>query len=134
VPAGVDHLAIAVHRLDESVPRWERQLGASASPPEEVPSQRVRVRFLDVGNTHLEFLEPASPESPISKFLEGRKEGMHHVAFAVPSVDRKLAELQAAGARVIDTVSRPGARGRRVGFAHPSAFGGVLVEFVEAPA
>lgn len=129
----LDHLAIAVHSLSEAVPRWERQLQASASPPEEVPSQRVRVVFLDVGNTHLEFLEPAAPDSPIAKFLEGRKEGMHHVAFAVPNVDRKLSELQAAGARVIDTVSRPGARGRRVGFAHPSAFGGVLVEFVEGP-
>ncbi|HEV2449947.1 MAG TPA: methylmalonyl-CoA epimerase [Thermoplasmata archaeon] len=129
----LDHLAIAVHSLADAVPRWERQLEASASPPEEVPTQRVRVAFLDVGNTHLEFLEPAAADSPIAKFLEGRKEGMHHIAFAVPSVDRKLAELQAAGVRVIDSVARPGARGRRVGFAHPSAFGGVLVEFVEGP-
>ncbi|MCI4341807.1 MAG: methylmalonyl-CoA epimerase [Thermoplasmata archaeon] len=128
----VDHLAIAVHRLSEAVPRWEQQLGAAASPPEEVPSQRVRAVFLDVDNTHLEFLEPTSEDSPIARFLAQRGEGMHHIAFAVPNVDRKLAELARAGVRLIDTVSRPGARGRQVGFCHPSAFGGVLVEFVEA--
>ncbi len=127
----VDHLGIAVHDLASALARWERTLGSAASPPEEVPSQRVRVAFLEVGETHLEFLEPTDPASPIGRFLESRGEGLHHVAFLVPSVDRKLAEVSAEGGRLIDSVSRPGARGRRVGFVHPSAFGGVLVEFVE---
>jgi methylmalonyl-CoA epimerase len=127
----VDHVGIAVRNLAESLPRWERALGGSGSPPEEVPSQRTRVSFLDVGTTHVEFLEPTDPSSAIGRFLEKHGPGMHHMAFLVPSVDQKLAELAQQGARLIDTVSRPGARGRRVGFVHPNAFDDVLVEFVE---
>ncbi|MCI4362709.1 MAG: methylmalonyl-CoA epimerase [Thermoplasmata archaeon] len=127
----VDHLGIAVRSLAEALPRWEGPLGATASPPEVVDSQRVRIAFLDAGSTHLEFLEPTAPDSPVAKFLETRGEGLHHLAFAVPNVDRKLAELDSAGYRLIDRVARTGARGRRIAFCHPSAFDGVLVEFVE---
>lgn len=127
----LDHLGIAVHDLASALPRWERTVGGTGSPPEVVAAQRVRVSFLEVGSTHLELLEPTDPAGPVGKFLEARGEGMHHVAFLVPSVDRALADLAAQGARLVDQTSRIGARGRRVGFAHPSAFGGVLVEFVE---
>jgi methylmalonyl-CoA/ethylmalonyl-CoA epimerase len=127
----VDHLGIAVKDLSASLPRWERALGGAGSPPEEVPTQKVRVSFLEVGATHLEFLEPTDPAGPVGKFLANRGEGLHHLAFRVPNVDQKLTELAQQGARLIDQVSRPGARGRRVGFVHPTAFDGVLVEFVE---
>jgi len=103
------------------------------APAEDVPSNRVRVVFLSVGGAHVELLEPTDPESPVAKFLAARGEGVHHLAFRVPSVDRALAEVVARGGRVVDRTARPGARGRRVGFAHPSAYGGVLVEFVEGP-
>jgi methylmalonyl-CoA/ethylmalonyl-CoA epimerase len=127
----VDHLGIAVRDLASTLPKWERMIGHAGSPPEEVAGQKVRVVFLEVGSTHLELLEPTDPSSAVARFLESRGEGIHHLAFTVPSVDKKLAEVAAEGGRLIDTVSRPGARGRQVGFAHPSAFGGVLVEFVE---
>jgi methylmalonyl-CoA/ethylmalonyl-CoA epimerase len=127
----VDHLGIAVTRLATTAPKWEKLLGAAASAPEEVVSQRVRVSFLETGPTHIELLEPTSPDSAVGRFLASRGEGMHHIAFAVPSVNAQLAELTRRGERVIDREGRPGARGRIVGFAHPSAFGGVLVEFVE---
>lgn len=127
----IDHLGIAVNNLADALSAWERTVGTAASPPEEVPSQKVRVAFLDVGGTHLEFLEPTEPTSPIARFLLARGEGMHHVAFRVRSVDQKLHELADQGVRLIDTTSRVGARGRRVGFVHPSSFSGTLVEFVE---
>jgi len=129
----LDHLGIAVPRLADAVAQWSGTLGEPAGPAEEVPSQRVRVAFLRVGGTHIELLEPTDPESPVGRFLADRKGGLHHVAFRVPSVDRALAEAAGRGARLIDSVGRPGARGRRVGFVHPTAHGGVLVEFVEGP-
>lgn len=127
----VDHLGIAVRSLTETVPRWEKLLGGRATPPEEVGAQQVRVCFLGAGASHVELLEPMRPDSPVGRFLEARGEGMHHVAFEVDSVNDQLADLVRRGERVIDRVGRRGARGRVVGFAHPSAFGGVLVEFVE---
>jgi methylmalonyl-CoA/ethylmalonyl-CoA epimerase len=129
----VDHVGIAVRSLSETAPKWERLLGTPASLPEEVASQRVRVSFLAVGSSHVELLEPTSDESAVGRFLASRGEGMHHMAFAVPSVNEKLADLVRRGERVIDQEARRGARGRNVGFAHPSAFAGVLVEFVEQP-
>jgi methylmalonyl-CoA epimerase len=129
----IDHIGIAVDSLRPALERWGSIVGVGATMPQEVPSQKVRVAFVDVAGTHLEFLEPTEPESPVGRFLRRRGEGMHHLAFQTPSVDASLSALVARGLRVIDTTGRPGARGRRVGFAHPSAFHGVLVEFVETP-
>lgn len=129
----VDHLGIAVADLSQAVALWEPVLGVRAAPPELVPSQKVRVAFLETEGTHLELLESADPSSAIGRFVAERGGGLHHVAFHVSSVDATLARLGAAGYRLIDTVGRPGARGRRVGFVHPKAVGGTLVEFVEGP-
>jgi methylmalonyl-CoA/ethylmalonyl-CoA epimerase len=129
----LDHVGIVVANLSESIDRWQPVLGPPESPPEEVPGGGVRVAFFAAGETHLEFVEPSGLKSPVSKFLATRGGGLHHIAFAVPDVDAALAEVAARGGRLIDAHGRPGARGRRIGFAHPAAFGGVLVEFVEGP-
>ncbi len=129
----LDHVGIAVADLTGALARWTPIADAPPGPPELVPSNRVRVVFLTVGGSHVELLEPSEPGSPVGKFLESRGEGVHHLAFQVPSVDAALEDVVARGGRVVDRTARPGARGRRVGFAHPSAFGGVLVEFVEGP-
>ncbi|HTP53550.1 MAG TPA: VOC family protein [Thermoplasmata archaeon] len=113
--------------------RWRPVLGAPEAPPEEVPSQKVRVAFLKGGDAHIELLEPTDPASPVGQFLARRGEGLHHLAFRVPNVTAALADVEQRGGRLVDRTSRVGARGRRVGFAHPSAFAGVLVEFVEGP-
>lgn len=127
----LDHVGIAVARLPDALARWRPLLGAPAHAPEELPTLGVRVAFLSEGPTRVELLEPLGEDSPIRRFLHGHDEALHHVAFAVPSVDRVLADLIARGEQVVDRVGRPGAGGTKVGFAHPAAFGGVLVEFVE---
>jgi methylmalonyl-CoA epimerase len=129
----VDHLGIAVRSLDEALARFAPVVGGTASAPENVDAQGVRVSFLEVGESHLEFLEPLRPDSPVARFLDKRGEGMHHLAFRVADVGAALAEVKAADGRLIDEVPRIGARGRSVGFAHPASFHGVLVEFVGAP-
>ena len=130
----LDHVGIVVANVTEAVERWGPILGAPLSGPEDVPGSQVVVAFLPAGESHIELVEPSGASSPVSKFLATRGGGLHHIAFAVPDVDVALREVTARGGRLIDEHSRPGARGRRVGFAHPSAFGGVLVEFVaESP-
>ncbi len=129
----LDHIGVAVADLAAATARWRPIAGAPERPPEEVPGQGVRVAFLTAGAVHVELLEPVAPESAVGKFLARRGEGLHHLAFRVPSVDAALRGVQERGGQLVDQKSRPGARGRRVGFAHPSAFGGVLVEFVEGP-
>jgi methylmalonyl-CoA/ethylmalonyl-CoA epimerase len=129
----LDHVGIAVGSLAVASARWAPLLGAADAPAEEVPSQKVRVAFHRLGSAHVELLEATAPDSPVGRFVATRGEGVHHLAFRVPSVDAALEELVRRGERVVDRAGRTGARGRRVGFAHPSAFGGVLVEFVEVP-
>lgn len=126
----LDHIGVVVASLSEALKHWEPILGTPSSPPEEVPGG-VRVAFLSAGGPHLELVEPTGPDSTVSKFLAGRGGGLHHIAFAVPDVDAALQEVARRGGRLIDARGRPGARGRRVGFCHPSSFGGVLVEYVE---
>jgi len=127
----LDHVGIAVPDLAAAIEQWRPVVGAPEAAPEVVPSNRVRVAFVSVGDTHIELLEPTESGSPVARFLESRGAGVHHLAFRVPSVDAALADVRSRGGRLVDERARPGARGRRVGFAHPSTFGGVLVEFVE---
>jgi len=127
----LDHVGIVVPKLSEAVARWRPLLGEPDGPAEEVPGGGVRVAFLSAGAVHVELVEPTGPNSPVSKFLASRGGGIHHIAYTVPDVDAALMEVAHADGRLIDERGRPGARGRRVGFCHPSAFGGVLVEFVE---
>jgi methylmalonyl-CoA epimerase len=129
----LDHVGIAVPSLTDALALWGPLAGTPESEAEEVPSNRVRVLFFTVGGTHIELLEPTEPDSPVARFIASRGPGVHHLAFHVPSVDRALAEVAERGGKLVDRVARPGARGRRVGFAHPTAFGGTLVEFVEGP-
>ncbi|HKV90055.1 MAG TPA: methylmalonyl-CoA epimerase [Thermoplasmata archaeon] len=128
----IDHLGIAVRSLADALPRYEPILGGKGSAPEAVESQGVRVSFLEAGESHLEFLEPLRPETAVGRFLDKRGEGIHHVAFRVSDVTAALRKVHDEGGRLIDEVPRIGARGRIVGFAHPSSFHGVLVEFVGA--
>ena len=129
----LDHVGVAVARLGPAIERWRPITGAPDGPVEEVEGQGARIAFLTAGAVEVELLEPTRPDSPVARFLERRGEGLHHLAFRVPSVDAALQELLGRGERVVDHAGRAGARGRRVGFAHPTAFGGVLVEFVERP-
>ena len=84
-----------------------------------------------LGESHIELLEPLSPDSPVGKFLEKRGPGIHHIAVRVEDIRAKLAELKAKGLRLIDEVPRVGAGGCLVAFVHPTAANGVLLELVQ---
>ena len=126
----VDHIGIAVPRMDEAVSAW-RVLGFEVEAVHEVPTERVRTAFLPVGESHLELLEPTDPSSVIAKFLEKRS-GLHHVCVLVDDIEEALRRLAAAGVALIDQVPRTGAGGCRVAFVHPKAASGVLLELKEA--
>jgi methylmalonyl-CoA/ethylmalonyl-CoA epimerase len=124
----IDHLGIAVRSLDETVPVYEKALGLRCEHREEVPSQKVRTAFFDVGGVHLELLEPTSPESPIAKFLADRGEGIHHIAFRTDDITGQLAQAAGAGVRLIHEKPFEGAAGKLVAFLHPKSTHGVLTE------
>lgn len=132
----LDHIGIAVADLEASLAFVRDALGLEIEPPEEVASQRVRVRFAAMNGAstaRLELLESTSDDSPIGKFLAKRGPGLHHVALRVDDIRAALAELKAKGIRLIDETPRPGAEGALVAFIHPASTHGVLVELTERP-
>ncbi|MEP6704422.1 MAG: methylmalonyl-CoA epimerase, partial [Acidobacteriota bacterium] len=132
VPTRIDHLGIATKNIDEALGFWGDALGLENVHTEIVEDQRVRVAMLPVGESRIELLEPAGADSPISKFLEKRGGGIHHVAVKVDDIEAALAKLKAKGTRLIDEVPRVGAEGCLVAFVHPSSANGVLLELVQA--
>lgn len=129
----IDHVGIAVRSLAERVPFYEKILGVRLVSEEAVPTENVRVAFLGGEGTHVELLEPLEGKGPVAEFLEKRGEGVHHLCFEVPDIERALARLKEAGLRVIGEAPRPGAGGCRVAFVHPRSAGGVLIELSERP-
>jgi methylmalonyl-CoA/ethylmalonyl-CoA epimerase len=126
----LDHLGIAVRSLEDSIPYYEKALGLKCEHIEEVASQKVRTAFFRVGETHLELLEPTSPDSPIAKFLDKNPHGgIHHVAFATDDIDAQLARAKNAGCQLIHEKPFEGAADKLVAFLHPKSTQGVLTEF-----
>ena len=126
----IDHLGIAVHSLKDAIPYYEKALGLKCDRVEEVPSQKVRTAFFHVGETHLELLEPTSPESPVAKFLEKNPHGgVHHVACATDNIEDQLAQARNAGCQLIHEKPFAGAANKLVAFLHPKSTQGVLTEF-----
>lgn len=125
----IEHIAIAVKDLQESIPFYEKILGLKCYAIEEVADQKVKTAFFMVGGTKIELLEPVGEDGPVSKFIEKKGEGLHHIAFAVDNADKALEYVSSQGIRVIDKTSRKGAEGLDIGFLHPRSAKGVLIEF-----
>ena len=127
------HVAIAVNNLREVEKIYETALGLRVEHREIVEDQKVSTSMLvpKDGGTAIELLEPTSEDSPISKFLEKRGEGIHHICYKVDDLESVLARLKEQGVRLIDETPRPGAYNSKVAFIHPKAMNGVLIELAE---
>jgi methylmalonyl-CoA epimerase len=129
----INHLGIATKGIDDALKFWEDALGLENVHTETVEDQKVRVAMLPLGESRIELLEPTSDDSPISKFLEKRGGGIHHIAVEVEDFEASLKTLKDKGMRLIDETPRKGAEGCLVAFVHPASANGVLLELVQSP-
>ena len=136
----IDHIGIAVRDLDKFLQLFGEALGLKIHDFEEAdPYGGLRAAFAQIGETDFEFLQDRVPEAgekvidqrDISRWIEKRGEGIHHIALRVPDIEEAIRDAKAAGLRVIDDHGRPGARGSKVAFLHPKSTGGILFHFVE---
>ena len=127
----IDHVGVAVEDIDAALALYRDALGMPLVHRETVTEQGVDAALLDVGDGHVELLQPLGPETPVGKYLARRGPGLHHVAYRVADIDSALAALAGAGLRLIDERPRIGIRGSRVAFLHPASTGGVLTEIVQ---
>jgi methylmalonyl-CoA/ethylmalonyl-CoA epimerase len=129
----IDHLGIAVNKIDEAKKLYHDILGLPFAGAETVAEQKVTTAFFPVGDSEVELLESTAPDGPIAKFIEKNqgRGGIQHIAFRVDNLEAALAELKAKGVELIDQKPRMGAGGAKIAFLHPKSTFGVLVELSE---
>ena len=127
----VEHIGIAVQELEDAKKIYCDILGLELTDEKTLPERGVKVAFLETGNTKVELLEGIGDESPVSKFVQRKGPGVHHLCFEVADIKRVMNELEAAGVRLIDEEPRMGAEGKLVAFLHPKSASGVLIELTE---
>jgi methylmalonyl-CoA epimerase len=127
----IDHIAVAVHSMDEALATFRELYGVEPERTEEIASDKITEAMLRVGGTYLQLLEPTDPESTVAKFLEKRGPGLHHIAIAVDDLEGVLAQLKSKGAELLDETPRIGGGGHRVAFVHPKTTHGILIELIE---
>jgi methylmalonyl-CoA/ethylmalonyl-CoA epimerase len=131
-PGEIDHVAIAVHDLDDASAVYVDLLGARVGLREKVPAQGVEVMFLHFpGKTKIELIAPIDDTGAVARFLEKNGPGMHHVCLLVENIEEVLAGLVDADVPLVDQKPRIGAGNARIAFLHPRALGGVLLELKE---
>lgn len=128
---GLDHVAIAVNKIEDALQIFENTLGLRLESVKNVEQQKVKIAMLRAGAGKIELLESTSPESSVAKFLASRGEGIHHIAIEVSDIEEHLEELKAKGIVLIDEKPRPGAEAKKIAFVNPKSTKGVLLELVE---
>jgi methylmalonyl-CoA epimerase len=128
---GIEHVALAVHDLEEAIVDLESAWGLRVAARERVEDQGVEEAVLPLGGSSLQLIAPLNSGSTVARFLERRGEGLHHIALEVHDLRAALALLKERGVRLIDEEPRQGGRGHLVAFVHPDAGHGVLIELVQ---
>jgi len=128
----VHHVALIVRSIESALGLWRDLLGLELETVMDIPSDRVRIAFLAVGESKVELVEPTDETTGVARFLASKGEGFHHVCFEVGNLAETLLRLEIDGLELIDSAPRRGAEGP-VAFIHPRSCHGVLVELIEAP-
>ncbi len=128
---GLDHIGIAVNKIGEAIPIYEKLLGLKLEKVKESQPHKIKAALFALGETHIELLEPLDKEASIAKFLEKRGQGIHHIAFKVRNIEKILHQLKSQGITLIDEKPRTGIEGGKIAFIHPKSTGDVLIELCE---
>ena len=127
----IEHIGIAVKNLKESNVLFSKLFGKPHYKIEEVESEGVKTSFFQVGSNKIELLEGTNENSPISKFIDKKGEGVHHIAFAVDDILSEVTRLKKEGFVVLNEIPKKGADNKLVVFLHPKSTNGVLIELCQ---
>jgi methylmalonyl-CoA/ethylmalonyl-CoA epimerase len=127
----IEHIGIAVSNLEASNKLFASLLGTECYKTEEVESEGVTTSFFKVGESKIELLEATNPESPISKFITKKGEGVHHIAYAVENIKAEMKRLKSEGFVLLSEEPKRGADNKLVCFLHPKSTNGVLIELCQ---
>lgn len=127
----IEHIGIAVKNLNESNSLFAKLFGKEHYKIESVEREGVKTSFFMMGETKIELLEAENENSAISKFIDKRGEGIHHIAFAVDDIYAEMKRLEHEGFILLNKEPLPGADNKLICFLHPKSTNGVLVELCQ---
>ena len=127
----VEHIGIAVNSLASSVPLYEKLLNSQCYKTESVEGEKVNTAFFKQGETKIELLESSVPDGVISRFIDKKGEGIHHIAFEVSDIESEMTRLQKEGFVLLDEKPKKGADNKLICFLHPKHTNGVLIELCQ---
>jgi len=127
----IEHIGIAVKSFSEANSLYAKLLGVAPYKAEQVESEGVNTSFFKIGGSKIELLEGTTPDSAISKFIEKRGEGIHHIAFEVEDIIAEMARLKQEGFTLLNETPKKGADNKLVCFVHPKSANGVLIELTQ---
>jgi methylmalonyl-CoA/ethylmalonyl-CoA epimerase len=127
----VEHIGIAVKDLSASISLYEKLLDSPCYKTEQVTSEQVGTAFFQKGETKIELLQGLTPDSIITRFVEKKGEGMHHIAFEVTDIHAEMQRLAAAGFTLLNETPKAGADNKWICFLHPKDTNGVLIELCQ---
>ena len=127
----IDHVAIAVNDLEAAIEYYRSAYGVEVEHREVIERDGVEEALLKVAESYVQLLTPIRDDSPVSKYLASKGEGLHHIGYRVDDCAVALQAVKDAGGRVIDEAPRPGSRGTTVAFVHPKTSFGTLIELVQ---
>ena len=135
----ISHIGIAVVDLEAAIATYELLLGCKPAIVTEIPDQKAKIAMFSPSGAdsstggRIELLAGIDQDSPISRFVDKRGQGLHHTCIYVDDIEATLAKLQAVGIRLIDQTPRVGVEGHKIAFVHPEGAQGVLIELEERP-
>ena len=125
----IAHIGVGVKDTDKAKALYQEMFSLPVSKEERLGE--LKIAFIPVGQTNVELVQSTEPDGTMSKFIEKKGEGIHHIAFEVEDIDQALEELKAKGVPLIDQQARPGAHEARIAFLHPKGTNGILIELVQ---
>lgn len=127
----IDHIAIVVKDLESALENFKNVISINHVDLEDVPTEKVKVAILKLEDTKIELVQPLEPDSPISKFLKEKGEGIHHLAITADDIEKDVERASSNGAKILGGI-RSGSYGRKITFIHPKSVNGVLMEICQA--
>jgi len=127
----IEHIGIAVTDINKSNKLFSKIFGKENYKSEIVESEGVITSFFQIGENKIELVEAKNPDSPISKYLQKNREGMHHIAFEVEDIEKEMERLKKEGIRLINDSPKKGADNKLICFLHPKDTNGVLIELCQ---
>ena len=127
----IEHIGIAVQDIEASNKVFTKIFGKKSYKSESVESESVITSFFQVGESKIELVAATNRDSPIAKYMDKNREGMHHIAFDVEDIKAEMKRLQSEGIRTLNDQPKHGADNKLICFLHPKDTNGVLIELCQ---